>query len=102
MYTLKEVFRSFTSGRPGVLQRRRTPEMELESVANIIRDYQEDDYLNILQDELCRLRDCPFEHLRSGVIPDEGYRVINDHYENAIRHPIRGVFFGNLLRLMLI
>ncbi|RNF01766.1 uncharacterized protein Tco025E_08513 [Trypanosoma conorhini] len=103
IYPLKEIYQSLTSSRPGVLERRRTLEMEMESVANIIRDYHEDYYPNISQEELHRLRERTFEHLRSGVIADdEGYRLINDHYENAIRHPIRGAFFGSLLRLLLI
>ncbi|KAF5224168.1 hypothetical protein ECC02_002754 [Trypanosoma cruzi] len=103
MYPIKEIYKSLTSSRPGVLERRRTLEMEMESVANIIRDYHEDYYPSIPHDELQRLRDRTLKHLRSGVIADdEGYCLINQHYENAIRHPIRSAFFGNLLRLMLI
>ncbi|KEG07656.1 hypothetical protein DQ04_09171030 [Trypanosoma grayi] len=100
---LKEIARSIFGGRPGVIERRRTLEMEMESVANIVRDYHEDYYANISQVELQRLRDRTFEHLRSGVVADdEGYRLINGHYETAIRRPITSALFGNLLRLMLI
>ncbi|ORC91579.1 uncharacterized protein TM35_000051750 [Trypanosoma theileri] len=100
---LREIRRSLFGGRPGVVERRRTLEMEMASVANIIRDYHEDYYPNSSEAELRELRENTFAHLRTGVVADDaGFALINRHYEAALRHPFRSALFGNLLRLMLI
>ncbi|KAH9593091.1 Nuclear control of ATP synthase 2 [Trypanosoma melophagium] len=100
---VREIRHSLFGGRPGVVERRRTLEMEMASVANIIRDYHEDYYPNSSEAELRELRENTFAHLRTGVVADDaGYALINRHYETALRHPFRSAIFGNLLRLMLI
>ncbi|KAG5469520.1 hypothetical protein LSCM1_02743 [Leishmania martiniquensis] len=88
--------------RPGVEDRRGAVERDAASLANIIRDFHEDMYPNMPTVRLEELRKRTLERLRAGVEDPEGLGLIDEHYRQSVRHPIRSILFGHLPRIMLI
>jgi nuclear control of ATPase protein 2 len=91
----KNLYQSLYASREGVDERRAKLLSDIESMAKMIEDYHEDYYDegSISHGEL--------EDIRRNAI-DGDYGLISRHLEQAIRHPIKGFFFGNLVRLTLI
>lgn len=88
--------------RPGVEERRQAFESDAKSLANIIRDYHEDFFPAMRQDQLDALRDYSYARLLDGTFDDRGYALIQEQYSKAARHPVRSMLFGDLSRLLLI
>ncbi|CUF09787.1 transmembrane protein, putative [Bodo saltans] len=91
----ENLYQSLYSSREGVEDRRAKLRNDIESMAKMIEDYHEDYYDegSISHGEL--------EDIRRNAIEGD-YGLISRHLEQAIRHPIKGFFFGNLVRLTLI
>lgn len=84
---------SLFAPRQGVVERRDALLRDTESLAKIIKDYHKDYY-----DEPSAAW---LEEIRQNAIGGD-YGLIHRHLEEAIRHPIKGFLFGNLVRLTLI
>eukprot|EP00796_Vickermania_ingenoplastis_P008428 gene8428-5907_t len=98
----KSIMESVLYSRPGVDDRLQAFEKEAEALAKIIRDYHGDYFVGMSEEELSQLQKSAFEALRRGNIDEEGFNRINQHYRDAVRHPLRGLFFGHLPRIVLI
>lgn len=89
----KALYESLFHSRAGVEERRAKLQADVESIARIIKDYHKDYFDEPSHTELEEIR-------RNAILGDFG--LISRHLEQAIRHPFRAFFFGNLVRLTLI
>jgi hypothetical protein len=89
-----EVYKGLFSPRTGTELRRQALRQELESMSNVVRDYHEDYYAEVSPHEL--------QQVKQKALEAGDYGLVSRHYEAAIRHPIRSIFFGSLVRLLLI
>ena len=84
---------SFTSVRPGTVERKQEIQEDLESTVRMVLDFYRDTAEGITPEAAAQLE----QAVRQGDMS-----LINARYEAAVRHPFRSFFFGSLVRLMLI
>lgn len=82
-----------TSSRPTESYKEQL-DMEVETLAKMIRDYHDDIYEGMTPSEL--------DDISDKVSSDNDLGMVTRHYRSAMRRPISSFFFGHLVRLMLI
>lgn len=100
----KSIVQSLLYSRPGVDERLAAFQNEAQALAKIITDYHLDNVVGgkLPNDRLQQLQEKTYNALMRGDVDEEGFREINNHYRDSVRHPIRSLIFGHLPRILLI
>lgn len=98
----KSIAESVLYSRPGVDTRIAAFHKEAQAVAQTITDYHADFVRGMKKSDLHQLHQNIYDALLRGDVEEEGFRRIEGHYQNSVRHPLQGVLFGHLPRLLLI
>lgn len=91
----RNLHRSLFAPREGVMERRRVLQRDTESLAKIVEDYHRECCLTVSDDPV------QLAAIHANAVHGD-YGLVRQHLEEAIRHPIKGFFVGNLVRLALI
>lgn len=98
----KSILESLLYSRPGVDTRIAAFRKEAKALAQTITDYHADYVTSMNSFDLEQLHHNTYDALIRGDIEEEGFRRINEHYQHSLRHPLRGLIYGHLPRLLLI
>ena len=90
----RDLFNSLFAPRVGVKEHAASLQRETESMARIVRDFHRDVDYDLSKADL--------EGIYERALHANDMGIINKWFEDAIRHPILSLFFGSIVRLMLI